>query len=427
MSQPERSPDHSRKETPSAESPPTPTPLQQAESGSADPHGAAVIVRLSQARYEREQRCLTLCAERLRIFSECLATPIRPARDAWFAAWRLVADGTASGDLDAVVGGLEAAAKAFAAMDSVVTQWFARAQEWHRRARPIHGGFNGLIGFDTLETFADWDAEASACLPAFLANKQDFLDWAVAVEGMQTLRSIHGQMWGHHNSLYAVPDDCLELLRLVMAAPTGGEIRAFLNAKRGGRWLIGLAGVMAVTVGPLLPYDVFRPADLPTDDRQRNVARYLSNLTVHTFGHVGQGVQFRQKYFPMPPSPPSPRIEWDDAGADSLDSSETEPADAAPAPQDRPATTVVSPVWDAISRTLTIGAWKKQAALQAKNVISVLGQFQRSKWSTSSITPEVRADLDDLRKSLNDWLGMDPPITFSRDGTGKGIQWGIPT
>jgi len=84
-------------------------------------------------------------------------------------------------------------------------------------------------------------------------------------------------------------------------------------------------------------------------------------------------------------------------------------------------------VWDAETRTLTIGAWKKRAALQAKNVTPVLGQFQRNEWSKTPITPEVRADLDDLRKSLNEWLGSDPPIVFSRDGTSKGIQWGFST
>ena len=60
---------------------------------------------------------------------------------------------------------------------------------------------------------------------------------------------------------------------------------------------------MAVAVGPLLPDDVFRPADLPTDDRQRTYARYLASLTIHTFGPVGRGVQFGRQYFPRPPSP----------------------------------------------------------------------------------------------------------------------------
>jgi len=84
----------------------------------------------------------------------------------------------------------------------------------------------------------------------------------------------------------------------------------------------------------------------------------------------------------------------------------------------------IAPVWDSDTRTLTIGVWSKYAYPQAKNVAKVFEQFQRLAWPKTSITPEVLADLDDLRKSLNDWLGDNPPIAFSRDGTGKGIRWG---
>ena len=101
--------------------------------------------------------------ERHEIFAEWLATPIRPARVAWFSAWRLVADGTASEDSEAVVEGVMAAAIAYAEMEGIFSQWFRRAREWKKRAVAVYSGFNGLRGFDAVVGSAAKTSDSASC------------------------------------------------------------------------------------------------------------------------------------------------------------------------------------------------------------------------------------------------------------------------
>lgn len=413
MPQPERSYDDlSASDTPA-------TPPQVLDLGREKPPDAGDIVRRNQARYDHHQQCYELNCQRHEIFSEWLATPIRPARDKWFSAWRLVADGAASDDLDAVVNGIQAAATAFAEMDSVFSQWFRRAREWRRIANAIHPAFNGLIGFDTLETFAEWDSERRACLPALMAVKQDFFDWAFAVERLEALRRLHGQTSFLHCSLFVVPGRCLDLVALVMAEPSADQIRDFLKATRGPSWLAGLTGMLAVVVGPLLPDDVFSPADLPADDRQRNAARYLAKLTVHTFGQDGQGVRFARQYFPLPPSPPLAPMEllsWDEVSGGDTDAPDLGECEPVP-----PAPDAVKPVWNPEERVLTFGTWRFEYGKSAPSQEKILAAFQAADWP-SAVRKSLPGNLSSVLQNMRSKLGTECPISFDADGAG-GVRW----
>lgn len=416
MSQPEHPQDHRREGSDSAESPPTPTPLQQSESESTNPHDAEEIVRRNLARYDHRQRCFKLNAERLKIFSECLATPIRPPRDDWFAAWRQIADGTASDDLDAVVVGIEAAVEAFAAMNSVVTHWFRRAREWLDRARPTHSGFNALVGFDTLESFAEWDSKDLEYLPAMLAAKQEVFDWALTIEQLRSLRAIYPQMSGYSCSVYTVPNHCLDLLALIIAGATTQQVRTFFGTTRGPNWLAGLAGVMAVVVGPLLPSDVFRPNDLPANECERGYARYLTNLTVYAFGHFNQCTQFAQRYFPLPTSAPTEIAQQGEAGGEGSDVSNSGTIEPVPPPPD-----AVKPVWNPEERVLTFGSWRLEYGKSAPSQEKILAAFQAAGWP-SAVRKSLPANLCGILQNMRNKLGTEFPISFDADGAG-GVRW----
>ena len=421
MSQPERPTTNLPHDISRAEMQTTPAPINDSEAGSDTFHAAGEIVRRTLAGYDQRQRHFGLVAERLKIFSEWLAIPIRLPRDNWFAAWRQIADGTASDDLDTVVNGIEAATKAFAALNVVVTQWFLRAREWQSRARPIYSGFTGLIGFETLESFDEWDSEERTCLPALLADKQEFLDWALTIEQLRSLRSIHPQISGLSCSLYDVPTHCLDLLALIMAGATTGQVRTFFMATRGPKWLAGLAGVMAVLVGPLLPRDVFRITDLPANDFERRNAWYLTNLTVHAFGHFSQCTQFAEQHFPLQPSAPMELPEWQEVGSDCPGDREAEMSQPTRPPQDRDLS-ADPPAWDAKTRTLTVRGKSKTARSNGTRIVQILDAFERAGWPFVSVTMVDGAAPGDRAKCICRFLES-LPIDILPDGTGNGMTW----
>ena len=89
----------------------------------------------------------------------------------------------------------------------------------------------------------------------------------------------------------------------------------------------------------------------------------------------------------------------------------------------KPALETVRPKWDAETRTLTVGIWKKSYRKNATSQIPILDAFEAVGWIRIIDGPPMRSSLNTTVRDLNDSLGSNAPIAFAMNGNGTGATW----
>ena len=88
-----------------------------------------------------------------------------------------------------------------------------------------------------------------------------------------------------------------------------------------------------------------------------------------------------------------------------------------------PAETVL-PVWNAETRTLTVGSWRHQYGKRAGSQEKVLAAFHAKNW-VGRLASNLPDYLGSLMTNFKRTLGDDCPIVFERDGTSCGVIWRV--
>lgn len=269
---------------------------------------AAQMLARRRAARAHDVRCAELGAERLRLMSEGLAVPARPARDRWYAAWRAAADGVAADDRTAVVVALADAAEAFRALDRVAVAWWTEAQAWVGRAHAVHPGFRALVGIEPIDPFRRLLPDRVSRIAGWLADRDEVFGWAVVLAAAGSLARLVPAMRREHRPGLGPVDDALDLLQVFADGGRAADVSELLDCTHGTRWLDGFTAVVAGAVVPPPPGYPFRTDELPAEDGRRADAEYLLRLAGWGAASGGHAEEFRRRYLrPADPPPPAER------------------------------------------------------------------------------------------------------------------------
>ena len=238
-------------------------------------------------------------AGRLRILSERLAVPTRQARETWFAAWQCVADTAAAGDAVNAAQALALAGNVLClVLDRIATEWLAEARAWLRSARAACDGFadTTVVGLDEGGSFVDWASPEFVGVPRWLADRDEFGTWAMAIDRVESLRSIPGLMQPSPFARSREVGFCLDVLALIAAGASAGDFRTLLEIQGGTGRMAGLTAALAVCFAPPPAGHEFRAVDLPGDAGQRETAGRLLRMADSAYGGCAHIKEFHQKH-----------------------------------------------------------------------------------------------------------------------------------
>jgi len=239
-------------------------------------------------------RIQELATDRRRIFSEHFAAPMRPARAAWFDAWRGVADAS---DVVVAARSLEDAGAAFQEMDRVAACWLASATDWVGRVRVYCPTNTCPVGQDAIDMPPHYPGVGEDEVGRWRRDCGEFAVWAISLGSAGPLLAMPDRMpLATHIPADGPVSRGVQLLRLTACPTTAASFVELLGVWGGIGWLGGLSAALAVSVAPPPEGHEFRPVDLPAGGGQRGQADYLLRLAISAFGGGGWIENFRRTH-----------------------------------------------------------------------------------------------------------------------------------
>ena len=235
-----------------------------------------------------------LATDRRRIFSEHFAAPMRPARAAWFDAWRGVADAS---DVVIAARSLEDAGAAFQEMGRVAACWLASATDWVGRVRVYCPTNTCPVGQDAIDMPPHYPGVGEDEVGRWRRDCGEFAVWAISLGSAGPLLAMPDRMpLATHIPADGPVSRGVQLLRLTACPTTAASFVELLGVWGAIGWLGGLSAALAVSVAPPPEGHEFRAVDLPADDGQRVQADHLLRLAISAHDVLGWIENFRRTH-----------------------------------------------------------------------------------------------------------------------------------